>query len=119
MSLTTSAQSSLGAAFDGDLVDAVSTLTYQQNNYIFDGATNKTQLTTLTYVSRGIVTRVKSSVVDDESYFDSTAKIIILQNELAITPEKNDKVIANGINYTIDGIGEDPAHVTWILKCRV
>lgn len=49
---------------------------------------------------------------------DDDRKILILQHGIAVTPKPGDFIIADGINWAIQSIEQDPANATWTCRAR-
>ena len=93
-------QSDIGAAFDTDLADAVFPLTYE--------APDGTQTT-----GRGVRTRPSSDEQDGEAVKVTTAKFIILTNELDAEPEVDGLIIFRGRTYQITKADTDAEDVAY------
>ena len=49
---------------------------------------------------------------------DDDRKILILQHGIAVTPKPGDFIIADGINWAIQSIEQDPANATWTRSLK-
>lgn len=118
MGLREDIQSDIEEAFNTDLADAVTSFTYRVVASTFNATNNTTSETNTDYISRGVFNRFKREIIKDESILATDTKLIVLQHEIAVMPEKNNQIITASKTYTIIAIKEDPAHATWILQCR-
>lgn len=118
MGLREDIQTDLAESFDGDLADAVFAIQYFQytgtGNY--DPATgSKDQNYTELAASRGVFDKEAETKVINSATRSTSAELIILQNELAGTPKKYDKIVGKGRDWIVEDIGNDPADATWVL----
>ena len=118
MGLREDIQSDIEEAFNTDLADAVTSFTYRVVASTFNPSNNTTSEVNTDYTSRGVFTRFTREIIKDESILATDTKLIILQHEIAVMPEKNNRIITASRTYTIVKVMEDPAHATWVLQCR-
>jgi len=118
MGLRASASKAIAKAFNTTLADAVKSFIYQVETVTFDPVSNTTSVVTADYMSRGVFDAFKESLVKDESVLDTKVKVIVLKEELEVTPVKNANIITSDATYTIEAVMADPADVAWTLKCR-
>lgn len=109
---------SVVAAFDGDLADAVQSVTYKHVSVAFNSANNKNVTTTTDYLTRGVVMSYDLSEVADESVQPNDVAVLILQSELATIPAINDLLMIGTSEYVVVRVSQDSARVTWDLQCR-
>lgn len=118
MGLKQDIENDLIDAFNIDLSDAVQSFSYIVVDQTFDPNTNLLVETETSYLSRGVFTNYKREIMQDSSILSTDEKLIILQVELAIVPEKNMKIKRDTKEQTIISVKEDPVSATWTLQCR-
>jgi len=118
MSLTVLIQDKVSKAFDTSLADAVNSFILQKKVSTFNSALNTVTDIVTEYTSRGVFARYKITNLNDTHIMPNDVKLIILQNELAITPEVDDIVIQQDKKYLVKHVKQDPIAATWTLQCR-
>lgn len=118
MGIRNDLQIDLADAFDTDLSDAVKSFTYREISKVFNPTTNTTTDTPTDYLSRGVFSRFKRSVMKDSNVLPTDIKLIILQHELATIPLEHSLIVTTDRIYNIIKVMQDPANATWKLQCR-
>lgn len=119
MGLTADITRDIQEAFDGELADAVKVagLVYAATTYnTTTGAVVNNETTVST---RGVVSPVAEDMIDGEAVLRDDVSILILQAELAATPEINDIISEGSKRYRVFSINADPASVQWTLLGRL
>ena len=121
MGLRSEIQQDIAAAFNTDLADAVKTLVlidrkggvYNPSTGDFNGSETRT-------LTRGTVSPFTSlEVLYSGGAIDiNDSKILILANEVSITPTTDHVVEVNGEEYRVLKVKIDPADVAWVLHTR-
>ena len=90
-------------------------------------------LTTITSVSNGkggwtnsTQTAAVKLMIESYSEFyraqagipDTDVKIIVLQKDVALTPDINSRITARGVEYSVVRVQQDPAQAAWTLQGR-
>lgn len=126
MSMRTDIQTDLAAAYDGDLADAVTSITGTREIVgEYDPQLGETPVETVTYQGRGIMGGYTVQEIDNQHILRTDVKLSgALQNELLeivdgnpadpIEPKVDDMV--NG--YKVVNVEQDPAGAQWELQLR-
>lgn len=118
MGLSNDIYQSVSEAFNGDLKDAVRTITLRKPGETFDPLTNSVSYVNLDYNTRGVIGEFELEEINNSSVMPNDVRAIILQNELTETPEIDDLLISNLGTFKIVKVMQDPANVIWGLQCR-
>ena len=118
MGLREDIQTDIGAAFDGDLADAVKVLTLIKITGTYNDDPGDNTLTEVPFQTRGVLDKYEAIEIFNESVRPTDVKAIILINELDTTPEIDDYIEYSGIGYKIIRVRSDPADAHWELQCR-
>lgn len=129
MGLKADLQTEIGAAFVGDLADAVKTFDFTSvdNEPSYDpdsgvGASN-TVLSNLTgafvdYTVKELIS-LNTSLTEQEKVRSTDVKLIALQNVLTTEPKKGDSVLVSGGKvYRVLSWKQDPAEATYEVQLR-
>lgn len=119
MGLRNDIQTDVGVAFDGDLADAVQSLTLIQVTSLYDLLSGENVNTETTVATRGAVTGFTNIEVFNESFQPTDVKILILQNELEAIPKIDDYIETATTKYKIIIVKQDPAGAHWELWGKV
>ena len=108
----------LAEAFDGDLADAVRPFVYNSvSTGEYDPSQGKTANAFSEHNSRGVFDKVSQDKVLNSSTNAVVAEILILSDELSVTPSKNDFIQEGEDRWVVNDIRIDPAKVVWTLTC--
>lgn len=58
------------------------------------------------------------SEIDGEAITPQDRRVLIPAKSLASTPAVNDKVVASGVTWNVQGVRSDPAEALWDLHAR-
>jgi hypothetical protein len=118
MGLRSDIQTDVAAAFNTDLADAVHTLEYHSIVVgDLDPATGTFPSTVTTHATRGVVELTQSRQTDQNGK-PTAGSVLILQNELSVTPLVDDELIYSSERYVVTSVEEDAALATWTLQVR-
>lgn len=121
MGLRTDVQTDVAAAFDGDLADAVKSFTLKQyNRGQYNPATGDLSGAAYPneYTSRGVFADYEQPEVLNSAIEPGDVQVIVLQNELEVTPRIADVIVESSVEYRVIGIGKDPADAIWQIHVR-
>ncbi|MCP3665746.1 MAG: hypothetical protein GY696_25165 [Gammaproteobacteria bacterium] len=119
MGLRNTVQIAVGLAFDNDLSDAVKTFTYKSvTGAAYNPANGGNTPTYSSVSSRGVFDRYSLDELHMAGITPEDIKVLILQNELSVTPDVDDIIVYNTIQYKVISRRRDPAEVAWELQCR-
>ena len=120
MGLRDDIQSSVGAAFNTSLADAVKSFILRREE-----ATDYDPVYGIPVVnppidtsSRGVFSGFDKEEIEDEEIKPTDIKLIILQNEITTKPREGDEIIEGANAYKVFRIKKDPADATYILGIR-
>lgn len=119
MGLTSDIQSEIGIALDTDLADAAISISIIQVNGTYDVDSGLNTLSETSYSTRGVFLEQFSKEDFQAEIKPGDKKVLILQNELSIEPQIDDRLLYNSLEYKIIAKMADPANVTWELLCRI
>ena len=118
MGLYSDITGNLQAAFNGKLADAVDTVSLVSVSTTYDPATgDQVEVETVT-VGRGVPDTVSLAHADGEIVKVNDKQFIILQAELAATPEVGNQIEYGGKRFHINSIIDDPAGIHWSVFAR-
>lgn len=118
MGLTAEITAAIGAAFDGDLSDAVSDFTLYKVATAAYVPANGVQATEVAHKSRGVFDApTKKNTFGYNISTDTLDSVLtVLQADLSILPEISDKVyLASAGWFSITSIASDAAHATYTI----
>ncbi len=119
MGLRQSLQDSVAAAFDDDLADAVQSFTIKRAaSSVYDTLLGENVITYITADSRGVFDKFTKSELVYDGVKPEDFKLIVLQNEMSISPEIDDLIVESLNIYKIISFKKDPANVAWEIQCR-
>lgn len=121
MGLYDDLQDDLVIAFNGDLSDAVKSITISQTIVSgYDAATGTQTSTSSIYETRGVVAKNESDKDSDSVMREGLADILILDREKAVPYfDIEMDVFVGDDKYTINGLETDPVGATHTLTCRL
>jgi len=118
-------QTDIAEAFDTDLADAVNDFT---GRYIiqsgWDPVTETGGETTVTYTGRGVLSRYKTSRIDNVNILAGDLKLTALVNEVMDEPAVDHIITAPDLvtgmpqEYQVMDVSTDPARATYRLQLR-
>lgn len=118
-------QTDIAEAFDTDLADAVNGFS---GRYViqsgWDPVTETGGETVVTYTGRGVLSRYKSSRIDNVNILAGDLRLIALKNEVTDEPAIDhsitapDLVTGNPQDYTVIDVSTDPAAATYKIQLR-
>jgi hypothetical protein len=120
MGLRDEIQQDIAEAFDTDLADAVKPFTlhhYERGGYnVSSGSvTSPAESTT---ESRGVFDSYINYEIFNSAIEPTDIRLIVLMNELLITPRVGDKILESAHTYRIIFVEQDPADASYILTIR-
>jgi len=118
MGLTADITADIQDAFDGELADAVKVSNLIYYSTVYDTSTGVVTNTETPEATRGVIDYVNESMIDDEVIQRGDVSILILQGELAVTPQIDDFIQEGTTRYRLYNISSDPADVQWTLLAR-
>ena len=108
----------VGKAFNTALADAVKVLSLTSRVTSYNPATGSAITIDTVTPSRGVASIVSKEHVDGEVVLLTDTSFLILQDELAATPEVDNTITHAGKDYFINSVKEDPSNATWTLIGR-
>lgn len=118
-------QTDIAEAFDTDLADAVNGFS---GRYViqsgWDPVTETGGETVVTYTGRGVLSRYKTSRIDNVNILAGDLRLIALKNEVTDKPAIDhfitapDLVTGNPQDYTVIDVSTDPAAATYKIQLR-
>lgn len=118
-------QTELAEAFDIDLADAVNSFT---GRYViksgWDPVTETGGETAVTYTGRGVLSRYKTSRIDNVNILAGDLRLTALQNELTDEPAVNHLITAPDLVtgepqlYEVKDVSADAAAATYKIQLR-
>lgn len=119
MGLRSEIQTDIGAAFDGDLADAVKSFTIAAfNRGTYDPTADEYGSYGTPVTSRGVFGRYFQQEILNSNIEPSDVKLIVLQNELSMTPKIGDQIVEGTDEYRLQWVEKDPADTIWKLTIR-
>ncbi len=121
MGLTSEITADIQDAFDTDLSDAVSVITYNDFNGAptYDPASGVVTAPITTHATEGVVSIIDKRMIDGEIFKAGDYAVLILFSQLSITPAIGESMTIAGEKHSIYAVEHDPASVAWTLYTRV
>ena len=108
-------------AFDGDLADAVKSISIIEfGSPVYNPTTRDNTPTETTYTTRAVVTSLSEEEIKDEPTLKNGVSLLILDSEKKVTEFKVGMKILIGTDlqsYKVKYFNSDPANVTHTLVC--
>jgi len=117
MGLAATIDSKIKAAFDSKLSDAVKQISYVEIVSQYEPISGENFYAEILHSTRGVVGSSDKAEMPNEAIKPFDIEVLILQSELDITPKIDDYLEINGSKFKIGKVQQDPADVTWTLKC--
>ena len=110
----------LGAAFDNQLSDAISTFTGFRKGAqgVYDPVADKYINNDVNYSGRGVFDAYSVEELVDTQIDVADVKLTVLQAELAVTPRNDDKITKDTSTYRVINVQQDPVGATWTIQLR-
>lgn len=112
-------QTQLGTAFDTDLLDAVSTLSLVTvTPAVYDPTLSVNAPSEILHSTRGIFIEYGSRELINQAMEPTQIAVLILQNEVDVTPKIDDYIQQGTIRYKIVSVMKDPFNSIWEITCQ-